>query len=63
MKDVPAEKRQRVIEKLISGDVCEKLLTYKQVPEDKIKSSCMDLLGKSKITIVVCLNTIYYFTP
>ncbi|XP_011602243.2 uncharacterized protein isoform X2 [Takifugu rubripes] len=45
MKDVPAEERQRVVEKLISGDVCENLLTYKQVPEDKIKSSCMDLLG------------------
>lgn len=48
MKDVPAEKRQRVVEKLISGDVCEKLMTNKQVPEDKIKSTCLDLLGKSK---------------
>lgn len=48
MKDVPAERRQRVAESLISGDVCEKLLTNKQVPQDKMKSSCMDLLGKSK---------------
>lgn len=48
MKDVPAERRQRIAESLISGDVCEKLLTSKQVPEDKMKSSCMDLLGKSE---------------
>lgn len=46
MKDVPAERRERVVESLISGDVCEKLLT-KQVPEDKMKSSCLDLLGQS----------------
>lgn len=62
MKDVPAENRQRVVERLINGDVCEKLLTYKQVPGDKMKSSCMDLLGKSKITILVCRYTVHYFT-
>lgn len=50
MKDVPAERRQRVVESLLSGDVCEKLLTT-QVPDDKVKSSCRDLLGQSmKIT-------------
>lgn len=66
MKDIPAEQRQRVVESLISGDVCEKLLTYKQVSEDTMKSSCMDLLGKSKknknvglytpyITLIICI--------
>lgn len=48
MKDVPAERRHRIVESLISGDVCEKLLTSKQVPKDKLKSSCMDLLGKEQ---------------
>lgn len=59
MKDVPAERRQRVVESLISGDVCEKLLTYKQVSKDKMKSSCMDLLGKSKKNNSIGLLYIY----
>lgn len=50
MKEAPAESRQRVVEGLISGGVCEKLLSYKyaHVSKDKITSSCMHLLGKTR---------------
>ncbi|KAM9346725.1 uncharacterized protein ABDE67_013366 [Symphorus nematophorus] len=46
MKEAPAESRQTVVESLISGGVCEKLLYHKHdhVSQDKITSSCMHLL-------------------
>ncbi|XP_078017607.1 uncharacterized protein LOC144458627 [Epinephelus lanceolatus] len=46
LKEAPAESRQTVLEKLIIGGVCEKLLSYKHshVSKDKMTSSCMHLL-------------------
>ncbi|KAM6913903.1 uncharacterized protein PEZ65_014408 [Lycodopsis pacificus] len=46
MKEAPAESRQTVVENLISGGVCEKLLSYKHddVSMDKMTSSCVHLL-------------------
>ncbi|TNN85501.1 hypothetical protein EYF80_004134 [Liparis tanakae] len=46
MKEAPAESRQTIVENLISGGVCEKLLSYKHdhVSMAQIKSSCMHLL-------------------
>lgn len=51
MKEAPAESRQTVVENLISGGVCEKLLpyTHDQVSEDKMTSSCMHLFGKIRM--------------
>lgn len=48
VKEAPAENRQRVVESLITGGVCEKLLPNKHihVSTDKMTSSCMHLLGK-----------------
>ncbi|KAF7654114.1 hypothetical protein LDENG_00073850 [Lucifuga dentata] len=45
MKEAPAESRQKVIESLISGGVCERLLFYKNNHLYKhMKSSCIHLL-------------------
>ncbi|XP_073351096.1 uncharacterized protein [Pagrus major] len=46
MKEAPAESRQTVVKSLISGGVCEKMLSYKHdhVSKDKMTSSCMHLL-------------------
>ncbi|KAF3700188.1 Centriolar coiled-coil protein of 110 kDa Centrosomal protein of 110 kDa [Channa argus] len=46
MKEVPSDSRQKVVENLISGGVCKKLLSYQQdhVSMDKMRSSCMHLL-------------------
>lgn len=48
MKKAPAESRQRVMESLIAGSVCEKLVPNKQIhiSTDQMTSSCMHLLGK-----------------
>lgn len=47
MKEATAESRQRVIESLISGGVCERLLFYKNKHSPKdMKSSCVHLLGE-----------------
>ncbi|KAM7386876.1 hypothetical protein PAMA_009484 [Pampus argenteus] len=48
MKEAPAESRQTVVENLISGGVCEKLLFHKHdhFSKDEMTSSCMHLLGK-----------------
>lgn len=60
VKDIPNESRQRLIENLISGDVCEKLVSSRQVPGDKMKSSCMDLLGKNEKNNNIGLYTLFY---
>ncbi|KAF1379490.1 hypothetical protein PFLUV_G00176590 [Perca fluviatilis] len=46
MKEAPDESRQTVVENLITGGVCEKLLSYKHDHDskDKTTSSCMHLL-------------------
>ncbi|CAK6964734.1 hypothetical protein PFLUV_G00176590 [Scomber scombrus] len=46
LKETPAESRQAVIEHLISGGVCDKLLSYKhgQSSKDKMTSYCIHLL-------------------
>ncbi|GLD69103.1 uncharacterized protein AKAME5_002041800 [Lates japonicus] len=46
MKEAPAESRQTVVENLISGGVCQKLLSYKHdhITKDKLTSSCNHLL-------------------
>lgn len=48
IKEASTESRQRVIESLINGGVCEKLLSYKHghASEDKMTSYCKHLLGK-----------------
>lgn len=47
MKEAPDESRQTVVENLITGGVCEKLLSYKHDHDSKDKTaSCMHLLGK-----------------
>lgn len=49
MKEAPVENRQTVVESLISGAVCEKMLPSKLVSKDKITSSCMRLLGETSV--------------
>merc|ERR1719357_2090572 len=46
MKEAPPESRQTVVKNLISGSVCEKLLSYKhdRFSKDKMISSCKHLL-------------------
>ncbi|KAE8283189.1 hypothetical protein D5F01_LYC18590 [Larimichthys crocea] len=44
MKETPAESRERVVESLIRGGVCEKLLSNRHVSQEKMASSCMHLL-------------------
>ncbi|XP_078140697.1 uncharacterized protein LOC144539473 [Centroberyx gerrardi] len=46
MKEAPAEGRQRAVESLISGDVCERRLFHKHgdLSKDKMASSCKHLL-------------------
>ncbi|KAM4531543.1 uncharacterized protein PAE49_023708 [Odontesthes bonariensis] len=45
MKEVPAGRRHTVLEKLLRGQLCDKLLTYNHphVPKEKMKSSCKHL--------------------
>lgn len=48
MTEAPAGSRQRVVENLLSGGVCDKLLSYKHVhvSKDKRTSPCAHLFGK-----------------
>lgn len=49
MKEAPAESRQRVVERLISGDVCERppFHSHGALSRDIMTSSCKHLLGKN----------------
>lgn len=51
MKEAPADSRQTVVKSLLSGGVCEKMLSYKHdhVSKDKMTSSCMHLFGKIRM--------------
>lgn len=48
-KEAPAENRQKLVESLISGAVCEKIPPSKLVSQDKLRSSCISLFGESSL--------------
>ncbi|MEQ2242236.1 hypothetical protein ILYODFUR_033597 [Ilyodon furcidens] len=50
IKEAPAGSRQKVIEKLLSWRLCEKILTSndEHVPKDKMKSACLHLLDSHR---------------
>lgn len=51
IKETPTESRQRVVEKLLGGQLCHHLLSYNQehATKDKVLSACTELLGKISV--------------
>ncbi|KAM6905284.1 uncharacterized protein FYW49_015286 [Xenentodon cancila] len=55
IKDTPPDSRQSVIEKLLSGQLCENLSYNEHVSKDKMKSTCRRLLNSHKEKFHVAL--------
>lgn len=51
VKEASEDSRQTIVENLISGGVCEKLLPSKHqhLSKEKLTTSCMHLLGKTRL--------------
>lgn len=46
-REAPAENRQKLMESLVGGAVCEKIPPSKLISQYNVRSSCMSLFGES----------------
>ncbi|XP_078807738.1 uncharacterized protein LOC144994301 [Oryzias latipes] len=57
IKETPTESRQRVVEKLLGGQLCHHLLSYNQehATKDKVLSACTELLDSHRDQFLAAL--------